>query len=87
MPADIISAPVMSWWEGPAPLVRFRIRHSVSAVSSATRVLTRHRPQVRHVTHTHTFTTSARVSHIDYRTRRKARCPIGTDLHVSPGRW
>eukprot|EP00966_Prymnesium_polylepis_P015635 361375-Prymnesium_polylepis.1 len=22
-----------------------------------------------------------------YRTRRKARCPIGTDRHVSPGRW
>eukprot|EP00966_Prymnesium_polylepis_P273086 6308768-Prymnesium_polylepis.1 len=22
-----------------------------------------------------------------YRTRRKARCPIGTDRHISPGRW
>eukprot|EP00966_Prymnesium_polylepis_P161701 3737421-Prymnesium_polylepis.1 len=39
-------------------------------------------------TFTHiSFTARAHSASEYYRTRRKARCPIGTDQHVSPGRW
>eukprot|EP00966_Prymnesium_polylepis_P003919 89597-Prymnesium_polylepis.1 len=27
------------------------------------------------------------ISSFTHRTRRKARCPIGTERHISPGRW